>query len=1231
MKQEKLIKSCSELLFKLCDLVESNNTLNYYDVNISSESFFIPLLNLIFDCNLSNINFEERNATAIDLVDNSGGIAIQVTSDSSANKIHNTIKKFIKNKLYEKYHRIIFVVIVRSHNYQADFSKDTAGKINFSKSNDIITIESLIKAISALDIEKIDDIYHYLEYQLGTLLDKSKVENISQSFDYISQNTNNILNESFFEIDDESFIENFQKEINNAKTIHISSLSSEEGRYCILNLLHKSCNKTVLTIKSKDAWDQSEKYLSDCILIPSFQADEIPAIKNNITIFIHSANHNKYTLRLPCRTISFISKKLQDNGYNNPYELIQKTNGLYYYIKSELYTGKACSPRWENDNDNAIITAMLLGRWTECEGDMTTVEQLYGDKYDCFINYLCKYIEIEDALIVRKLDFSNKITYELAEPLLAVFSHKHIVYTPIINTFFNLSKSILSNCDPVFDEPIERHFYLADLKKPKYSHNLKTGILYTLILLALYADCQEKVSHIVNDIFMQINSTKEWAYISQFIELFCEAAPDIVLNHIESGTDNHTGLIDLFTIENPNVIVGRHYYTHILWCLERLIQCKKYASRVVSVLFQLGEHIDNCSTGNSPRDTISKVFCTWYNVSALQVREKIELAEIGVKNHTFFWNVLNNEIDKNNTIVSNSSFIYRNTDEIAPYTQRDYVNLIDSYTDILISFTDGNIERFIKIIDILPKCSEKSFAKLKIEFSNALMVFNDFDKEQIKLKLRKIIYNHRHFANAEWVASPERINEIEKMCLEVHFVDPAYDFLYLTETSDIPIMNPVAYDSEGNYYQNNILAIENIVASEMKKLKELGIDLAHFLSLRKIESYSRIGRAIAKYYCESEFDTEILDIIIESTNNTYIAVDYTVCCSNSDYKEVYSAIDYLRNKHFADMFYIALISVLPFDDKAKMLVQELPNDAARSYWSSFRKQLKNKDLLNEAIKNLIEYQNWNELFIIAFEQRKMLSVEEILSIISDSTNLMINEKHQSDSIESYYIEKLLSVVYERIGAAFENYPTLFELEMRLFNVLGWDKMKCCQYLFKRNANYYADVLSLINRKKDDSISEELKPEKIANLFCLENDIKFCPGEENGSIDKDVFNGWIDLFHKRLLDQGQTSLFHIKLGKLFACSPIDPDGLFPHRIIREKIEEIGNDDLINAFADSVIYGRGMYTVTAGKNEYLLSKKYETIREKLAVHYPKTSKIFSVISDRFLSESKAERRVAETTFF
>lgn len=1233
MKQEELIKSCSELLYKLCDLVESRNSLNYYDINISSEYFFIPLLNQVFDCNLQNLNTKEKNAAAIDLYDTNGKIAIQVTSNSSADKIRNTIVKYCKNKLYEKYKRLVVVVIVRSHSYRTDFTKDTGGKFTFSKNNDIFTINSLIKAISALDIEKIDSIQKYLEYQLDTLLDKTQVLTIEQSFAYISQNTNNILNESFFEIDAETFISDFQKKLDISEVIHISSLSIEEGKYCILNLLHKiKPDILVYIIKSKDTWDKAEKYLSGCILIPEFQSDETPAIKNNTTIFIQRSEHNKNAIKLPCRTISFLSNKLQENGYDDPYKLLQKTQGLYYYIKSELFSGTLSLPSWEKDNNKAVIVAAMLGKWTEYDGDKAVIEQLCCGSYEDFILYLDKYMGVEDAFIVRKRDMSYNVNYELADPFLSVFSHKSAVNLSIINTFFDIARSIIADRDPIFDEPFEKHYYLSAIKKSTYSNALKTGVIRTLILLALNIDCQDKVSIFVRELLSKIASIKDWAYISQFIDLLCEAAPDEVINCFENNIDNHTGLLDLFTVEKSNFIVDRHYYTHFLRCLELLLPFKKYVVRVVKILFALGDKIDKCSTGNNPRDDISKVFCTWYNGSALTIDEKIELAELGIEKYPYFWDIIYNEIRKNNLFFSNSSFIYRDTDEITQYTRDDTFKFYISYIKILLSNLNCNVTRLIKLLELLPECTNKLFIGIQVELTHTITNLCDSDKEQLKTVLRKIIYRHRHFANAKWAATPERIEKIEEICLGITFDDPVYDFLYLAESGDLPIFNPAVFDKESDYYNKNEAAIEEIISSEMKRLKSLGIDLVHYLNLIKDKTSIRIGKMIAKYYCESQYDENILHIIISSTQNPQMAVSYVCGCSDSNFTEIYKAIEYLQKNHYADDFYVAFLSVLPFDEKLQPYIQELPNEAAQKYWSQFINcQFNSKDLFNIAIENLLKYSSWNRLYSIMYKHAEILSLEEILAIVSDSIKKMIDENHQMLNNESYFIEKMVSIVYQRIGNDFESYPILFELEMQLFSVFGWENMKCCQYLFKRNANYYADILLLIYKKDNGNSDSKLDPNKFKYLYELEFDIKFCPGEENGSINNDILNEWIYLFNNRLKDQGQAYLFYTKLGKLFSNSPTGSDGFFPHESIREKIEEIGNDELINAFVISIINRRGVHYATGGKDELKLAQKYEDIGKKFAIRYPKTSKIFYNISKIYFRESKSERQIAENEIF
>ena len=155
MRSEQQINRCSELLYKLCDDVQRLNSLNYYDINISSEGFFIDLLNIIFDWKLKNVNLTEKNAAAIDLADKENRIAIQVTSNDSAAKIRKTLNDYREKKLYEQYDRLIIIVIKKRTQYRAEFDSEIQNLFDFDKKRDIFTIDELIQKIRDLGYQKI--------------------------------------------------------------------------------------------------------------------------------------------------------------------------------------------------------------------------------------------------------------------------------------------------------------------------------------------------------------------------------------------------------------------------------------------------------------------------------------------------------------------------------------------------------------------------------------------------------------------------------------------------------------------------------------------------------------------------------------------------------------------------------------------------------------------------------------------------------------------------------------------------------------------------------------------------------------------------------------------------------------------------------------------------------------------------------------------------------------------
>ena len=191
MNKEVYLKNIAENLALLSREVSILNAVNLYDINIIAEDFFPGLLNLIYDYELKNANHLEKNAPAIDLIDQKSRIAVQVTSDNSSTKIRHTIEEFNKNQAYHLYDRLVILILTQKKNYSSNF--DTQGLFAFEKERDIWDVEKLIKDIRELKTDKIKEISDYLSEELYNKYysmrktQASEVNTIIDLIAYISQ------------------------------------------------------------------------------------------------------------------------------------------------------------------------------------------------------------------------------------------------------------------------------------------------------------------------------------------------------------------------------------------------------------------------------------------------------------------------------------------------------------------------------------------------------------------------------------------------------------------------------------------------------------------------------------------------------------------------------------------------------------------------------------------------------------------------------------------------------------------------------------------------------------------------------------------------------------------------------------------------------------------------------------------------------------------------------------
>lgn len=141
--------------------IKNQNSIGCFDINKYCEDVFRDLLNIIFDLKLTNLNQIQVNFPAVDLGDYNKRISFQVTSSNDSNKIKHTVDKFIKNKLYDYFDKLVIFILGDKKSYR--ISIDTLGKFNFNIFNDVMSINDLPSIIYNFPEDKIKLILNYLK------------------------------------------------------------------------------------------------------------------------------------------------------------------------------------------------------------------------------------------------------------------------------------------------------------------------------------------------------------------------------------------------------------------------------------------------------------------------------------------------------------------------------------------------------------------------------------------------------------------------------------------------------------------------------------------------------------------------------------------------------------------------------------------------------------------------------------------------------------------------------------------------------------------------------------------------------------------------------------------------------------------------------------------------------------------------------------------------------------
>ncbi len=1043
----------------------------------------------------------------------------------------------------------------------------------------------------------------------------------------------------FFELDDDDFHVSFEAAVNRNQTIvYVEGKSKEESLYRVLNEIKQHFpDKPTWIIKDEYGWKQFENAQGQ-ILVPVFPFGNNYAVSGNVNIFVCNEEefcNNPNKLILHRRTRSNLLQSLVNIGVSH--EMAQKwleqTHGIFSALKSKIFNCPSIQkiPKWTEENLDIVVAALLIGKWTDGEGDQEIFRILSGKSYSDCIKALRKYERNEQPLIIR-IENHHGLIYQIACVEEAWITILPSIDKEIKTRFFETFGSVMGQHDPVYEDLSEQLAAIrAGKGTPKYSSALKKGMLRTLILFScLDEDKQDQhlASHSVKQVLDGISSKDDWLSISPYITDLCEAAPDIVLERLEKELKQGTGMLDLFS--------GSEYYYHILWAVEQLIQQEEYLFRAIEWLWEVDNLNFEYRINNTPRSILEIVFCAWINLTPLTCDQKIREATKAMVSYPNAWDIICSRLPKTNDTVFSTlcKTQFRELFEESPVVQNDTYRVFIAYLDLCIEYAGQDIAKWSKLLKELTHYA-KDIQEERINLLvKTVLLLDDPGKTAIVEELRSIVYHHRRYTNSTWAMREDQINLFENAADSINVTDKTYEYLYLFRPiHDFPLLHPVPYSPEDNAsggFDLEEKQVDKEITSKVEEFTKNQMSLCHLIEIASVTpGRERLGYVLAHYFDKESYNEIAFECLVKSLSSKPYQIGRYVRVVAKDNLSVLRIILEKTKVLTDDPTLISEVISCQLVNKIEdCLIFRESVPIKKEFWGSTLQftTTANPDpaLLIKSLEECQEYGTMDVYMELLFIAKDSVSVEDTLYWFCQAEHVRIENPN---SMFSWYVEQILDLLHIHFMDDRDKAFEISRMEWFFGHYIHWDQMKCLQQQIKTDPRVYAYLIEIMYKKDHVKTVDPEKQKRASSMFGVFHEIHFCPAEKDGVVDYNDLKQWVDNFSKILDEQDQSSLWDTVVGDLLPYSPADDDGYMPCKAVRQLIEEYHTPKLHSAYFTTELNKRGVFAASAGKAEKAISQRYKTNANMIRETSPWTARIYDDLSEHYEEMSIQERKSAE----
>ena len=846
---------------------------------------------------------------------------------------------------------------------------------------------------------------------------------------------------------------------------------------------------------------------------------------------------------------------------------------------------------------NEIAIASLLGAWDEnSPGDLNAIEKLTNKAYGVWIESIRCLIQQYKDLIKLSNGKWEVINRDALWKLTA-----GILFDDHLDRFQKNAIEILSEVDPKFELPInERWFANIKGKTLKYSHALRKGIAESLAIIGNRFDdlkncnkgkARRLSSNVICTLFKD-STWLTWASLDELIPFLAEAAPNELINAIETDLQKSPSPFYLIFNQESSGISGTNYLTGVLWALEKLAWFEDYFSRVSILLGNLASIDPGGNWTNRPINSLTSIFFPG-NPQTLASSEKRRyvLININSENPNIAWKLILNLLpNRNRLILATQKPVWnlKSPSVDANTTTREiYYSNVSSLVDLAIGVAGKDSKKLADLVDCLSELPKRDFDKItQIFLSDEILNMSEEERFPIWTKIKYLAMQHKRFAKANWAMNQERISTIENIEEKISPRNPILgeQRLFTDRVFDL-------YEENDDYKKNQEKLEVRREEAVKKILDNVGMG-SIFDFVETVESPYHVGYSlggIAKQGIEDILLPRFLiseDKKIEQFLKGFIWRRYRV--------GGIVWLDKLSISNWSSHEKAVLLCSLPFSEEVWSRVHSWLKDEECEYWEKvYANPYDSNDDHSFAIDKLIEFgRPFAAIGCIKkenFDKKPFDTNRATKALIS-----AIESKEPSSNMDVYEVTEIIKCLQNQTNV---NQEELERIEWAYLPLLSTYSGAHPIRLFKRLASdpiYFNRIISLAyrSRKKDSKVQNEIKQDFATNSIRLLNEWKIPPGmQDDNTFNREQFQNWVARTKEIATETGHLEVSLIHLGQVLFYSPRDPDGLWIDSSIAKVINSKDGKEIRNGYDTEAFNSRGAHTIDpTGKPEMELAEEY-----------------------------------------